>query len=186
MSASLVNSYSKALVELAAEQKNLSTTAEAAQALLEVFQIPEFSLTLAHPKFPPAEKKTLIVRLLPADAPTELLNLIKLVIDRGRERYLPSIMERTLDLILEAQGKEIIEIVSARKLSEIELDRITKRLSCLWKISLHVKYRENPNLQAGIVLRRGDQLFDGTLRGRLAAMRELLIVESKTIGKEVI
>jgi F-type H+-transporting ATPase subunit delta len=184
MSVSLVNSYSKALVELATERNILPATAEAVGRLLEVFKIPELLRTLAHPKLPLAEKQALIAQLLPADTPIEFINLVKLLIDRRRERYLLLILEKTFDLIVEAQGNEIIEIVSARELSETELAGITKRLSKLWQVSLYAKYRENPNLRAGIVIRRGDQLFDGSLRGRLASMRELLITESKTIGKE--
>jgi F-type H+-transporting ATPase subunit delta len=184
MSVSLVNNYSKALVELAAEHNTLSETAEAAKTLLEVFEIREFLIALSHPKFPVAEKKALIARVLPAETPAIFSNFFKLIIDRRRERYLPLILEKTLDLILEAQGREIIEIISARKLSETELDAITSRLSKLWQVSLYAKYRENSNLQAGIVIRRGDQLFDGSLRGRLASMRGFLMTESKTIGKE--
>lgn len=171
----VVINFGQALVELAKEKQILNEIQTAAEELSSALKVPELVEFLNHPRVPAANKREVLLRFIPANAPQEFKNFINLVIDRNRQELLPAILEEVIKLALEANGFEVVELVSARALSEDEQSFIAKKLGDSWKKKISLKYRENPNLIGGIIVRRGDQLFDGSLAGQLKALKQFLI-----------
>jgi F-type H+-transporting ATPase subunit delta len=172
-----VLNFSQALVELAKEKRILNEIQQAAEELSSALKVRELVDFLNHPKIPVANKREVLLRFLPANAPQEFKNFINLIIDRNRQEWLPAILEEVIKRVLEANGFEVVELVSARGLSETEQTAIAKNLGDSWSTKVSLRYRENPNLVGGIIVRRGDQLFDGSLAGQLKALKQLLIEE---------
>ena len=174
-----IHSFSLAMVELAKERKIVPQVQTAAVELIEALKLPELSRFLAHPKTPVRLKQEVLQDLLPEDCPQELNNFIKLIIDRHREELLLPIMEALYDLTVESQGYEIIELISALPLVAAERNQMMQRLETAWKRKLFTKYRENPSLIGGVIIRRGDQLFDGSLKGQINTLKASLLEAAK-------
>ncbi len=72
--------------------------------------------------------------------------------------------ERTLD----------VEIESAVELSDAELDAFTDSLTKRYSQDISVTTRVDESLVAGAVIRAGDTVIDGSIRGKLAKLAETL------------
>lgn len=174
--------FSEALVSLANELGILDGIQMAAGELLNALKVPELIKFLNHPKIPVAGKRDILKKLIPSQCPQEFDNFLNLIIDRHREGFLIPILEAVCERSLEVKGFIIVELISALTLEESEQDAIKKSLEKSLQTRVALKYRVNPNLIGGIIIRYGDQLTDGSLSGQLKALRQWLIEEVSIPG----
>lgn len=181
MTSTAVHNYAKALVELMKERGLLDQTRKTAETLRDYFKERELTLLLMHPKVPPEEKKVLLQKIAPPAMPQEFLNFLNLIVDRGRSGLLTKIMEAVVQLTITEQGYEKVTLVSAQPLTEEEQRLLRNKLEALWQVKIYLEYRVNPNLLGGIIIQRGDKLYDGSLAGQLFKIKQMLM-DSETIG----
>jgi F-type H+-transporting ATPase subunit delta len=179
MRSQAASNFSFAMVELAKERNLLEAVRNASESILPGLRLPELADFLKHPKVPGVQKKELLIKLAPSDTPREFLNFLELIIDRKREEFLIPILEGVVDLTLQAWGFEIAEIISAVPLSDAERNQITDNLEKAWDKKLFIRYREKPALIGGIIIRRGDQIIDGSLTGQIHSLRQVLLEETE-------
>lgn len=170
--------YAKALIELGCEKDIVTSIRNTAETLLPNLKIPEIVLFLNHPSVNKNDKKELVQHFLPEDTAREFINFLHLVIDRNLEKKLVSLIENVIDLAIQAEGFEIVTLISARLLSEEEQNILVYDLESRWSTKLFLKYRNNPNLLGGLIIQRGDKLYDGSLSGQLKKLQEILISET--------
>ncbi len=70
-----------------------------------------------------------------------------------------------------------VEVTSANSLSEADLAKLKKALSSFLDKEVSLELRVDPSLIGGAIVRFGDHLIDGSLRGQLAKLRERFIRE---------
>jgi len=169
--------YSQALVELAKEQGNLDQILAEAEKLLPLVKMKEMEHFLKHPKVPIQNKREILLKIIPVEAPKMLANFLSLIVDRRRANFLPMIIESLVDLARQAKGYALVELISAQPLNETEQEGVRLRLEQTWQTKVFVKYRENPGLIGGIIIRRGDELIDGSLSGQIKALKHFLLQE---------
>lgn len=174
MTTPVAHNYAKALVELMKVEDRLDITRETAETLNDFFKNPEFILFLKHPKVPQDEKKALLQKLVPPGIPQEFSNFLNLLVDRARQNLLPEIMERIIQLARVEQGYEIVTLVVAKPMTDDEQKAILDKLGDLWQVKIYPIFRINPNLLGGIIIQRGDTLYDGSLVGQLEKIRSVL------------
>lgn len=175
MTSAVVRNYARALVELMKEGNRLDFTGKLAEILIGYLKDRELMLFFKHPKVPLQEKKALFLKLLPSDTPQEIVNFINLIFDRGRHNLLLQIFEAIRRLCILEQGYEMVTIISAKPLTDDERGQIIKELESLWEISIYPEFRVNPNILGGIIIRRGDKLYDGSLMRRLTEIKDTFI-----------
>ena len=170
-----IPSYAQALVELMERQNLLDITSATAQTLTGFFKDRELTLFIKHTLVPPQEKKALLQKMVPPGTPREFINFLNLVVDRGWGRVLPEILETVVRLTILKQGYEIVTLISAQPLTEEEKRMIQDELEAVWQVEIYPEFRVNPNLLGGIVIQRGDKLYDGSLQGQLDKIKKVLI-----------
>lgn len=69
------------------------------------------------------------------------------------------------------------EVTSIRELTPEEKSNMEARAAGLAGMSVRLVYRQDPSLLGGVVLRIGDTVYDGSVRGRLEELREKLLAE---------
>lgn len=177
----IVNNYAQALIRLAEEKGLTKTVRNLSENFLKKLNIKEVILFLNHPSIKPGDKKGLLLKLLPEDTIQEFKNFLCVVIDRHQEKHLPKILEKVVDLAIQAEGFEIITLISAQVLPENEQKKILQNLEERWSTKIYLRYRENPSLLGGLVIQRGDKLYDGSLAGQLKQLREMMISETPSL-----
>ena len=106
---------------------------------------------------------------------TPVLNLIQLMLRRGRIDQLPRVAAEFRRLDDARQGITHATAVSAADLTAEEIKQLTERLEqeTGGRVALDVKV--DPSLLGGLIVRVGDRLMDGSVRGRLERLRNQLI-----------
>ena len=130
---------------------------------------------LANPAIPIERRATVLDELLGDRVSEQAANLIRLLLRRGRIEDLPRVAAQYRRLDDERQGITHATATSAAELTQDEIRELTARLeqSTGGRIALDVEV--DPSLLGGLVVRVGDRLIDGSVRGRLERLRNQLI-----------
>lgn len=111
---------------------------------------------------------------LPKGSPVELVNVLKLMAERGDLDMVKDVAA-ALGQVLTGRGEVVkAEVVSASDLSESEQEQLRKSLAEQYGEDLSFSFRVDPSLLGGLRVRVGDRLIDTSVASRLAAMRESL------------
>ncbi|NNF28614.1 MAG: ATP synthase F1 subunit delta [Gemmatimonadetes bacterium] len=172
----VARSYAETLFELARRQGAVADFEaginSVAQLISENPQVREFVET---PRISSEAKKQVLGESLDGRVPKILVNFVKVVIDKRRQRLLRSIASEFQGLVDDHAGRTHVDVTVARSLSQPELDEIAAGLSkALGKTVIpHLYVR--PDILGGIVVRTGDSIFDGSIRRQIENMRKTLL-----------
>ncbi len=101
-------------------------------------------------------------------------NLIRVMAENGRLKVLPDVLEQFIQLRAALEATIEVEVTSASTLSDTQLSKINaameKRLSR--KVKLNCKI--DKSVMAGVIIRAGDMVIDGSVRGRLDRLADVL------------
>jgi len=105
----------------------------------------------------------------------QVLNLIGLMLRRGRIEELPRLAAEFRRLDDERQGITHATATSASSLTVDEVRALTQRLEGYTGGRVELDIRVDPSLLGGLVVRVGDRLIDGSVRSRLERLRNQLV-----------
>jgi F-type H+-transporting ATPase subunit delta len=108
------------------------------------------------------------------DAPTELVNTLKLMQQQGDLELLPDVSAALGNVIAGRSAPIKAEITSAIALGDSEREQIQRSLTEQYGEGLLFSFRVDPALLGGLRVRVGDRLIDTSIASRLAALRESL------------
>jgi F-type H+-transporting ATPase subunit delta len=105
----------------------------------------------------------------------KMLNLIGLLLRRGRIEELPRLAAEFRRLDDERQGITHATATSASPLTADEVRALTQRLEQYTGGRIQLDVEVDPSLLGGLVVRVGDRLIDGSVRSRLERLRNQLV-----------
>ena len=104
-----------------------------------------------------------------------VLNMIGLMLRRGRIEQLPRVAAEFRRLDNARQGITLATATSAAPLNPDEVRALTARMEQLTGGRVELDLKIDPSLLGGLVVRIGDRLIDGSVRGRLERLRNQLV-----------
>jgi F-type H+-transporting ATPase subunit delta len=104
-----------------------------------------------------------------------VLNMLKLLVQRGRIEDLPRIAAEFRRLDNLRLGISPARVVSAAPLEPAEVNALTARLEEMTGGRIELEQEVDPSLLGGLTVRVGDRLIDGSVRGRLERLRNQLV-----------
>jgi F-type H+-transporting ATPase subunit delta len=126
------------------------------------------------PKIPRARFLELFLGVLGDRATPELANFVRVLQANGRLVLLPEITMQFDELRAEAEGTVVAEVVSAFDVSADEQNRIKTALAKRLNRRVTLTTRVDRALIGGVVIRAGDMVIDGSVRGRLQTLANVL------------
>ncbi len=126
-------------------------------------------------RVPAAERKTLqeeVARAL--GLPREAAALVEVLATRRALRVLRAVATRASSLAEALVDVARVEVRTAGALPEDVAGRIRAAMERVLGRPVRVEVTEDPGLLAGVIVRSGDRIWDGSLRGRVARAREAL------------
>jgi len=135
--------------------------------------IPDFARFLAHPLIGRERKISLVEEGFP-ELSEYMRNMIRLLVQNGRESYLDMIYDRFLAVWAEAEGITRVRVIAAAPLSPEERSRLKKRLEEAFRGPVRIDEGRDERMIAGVRLEVEGKVIDGTLRARLDALRSSL------------
>jgi F-type H+-transporting ATPase subunit delta len=130
---------------------------------------------MANPAIPVEQRATTLDEMVGDRLSKPVMNLVQLMLRRGRIEDLPRVATEFQRLDDDRQGITHATATSATALTQDEVRALTARLeqSTGGRIALDVQV--DPSLLGGLVVRVGDRMIDGSVRGRLERLRNQLI-----------
>jgi F-type H+-transporting ATPase subunit delta len=171
----LARRYATAIFNLAKQSDAIEAVGRdletAATAIYATDDVRRFYLS---PVFGRTKKEDVLLSVFEGKVGEIALHSLLLLVRKRRESLLQTIVVEYRKLVLSEEGKERLEIVSARELAPNELNSIVVRLSRSYGKSFDVSHRTDPSLLGGVRISMGDRSIDGSLAGRIDELaREL-------------
>jgi F-type H+-transporting ATPase subunit delta len=114
-----------------------------------------------------ADRQRLVSQLLEGKVSKSTMASISLLLGANQIKNLDVIVESVLELAAEEIERMPVEIVVAEPISDEQLARLVSALSKILKKKLTPHVSVDPSILGGVRARVGDEVFDGSVRGRL-------------------
>ncbi len=129
---------------------------------------------LLDPQLPAEHRSRMIAELLGDKASPHTIGLIGFIVQQGRAREIPQIADAVVELAAREHAHAVAEVRSAVPLGEQERSRLREAIARATGKQVDVKVLVDPSIVGGLLVRVGDQVFDGTVRRRLQMAKEHL------------
>jgi F-type H+-transporting ATPase subunit delta len=163
--------YAKAIFEIALERQEL----EKWQSDLEIIAIPAQDKTvsgfLESPSVHSGDKIKVMTAALQGISPVAL-NLVRLLVVKGRFSLSPEILLHYKQLLDEYRGIERAEVITAIPLSDDDKQKLETRLGAMINKKVIISPEVDESLLGGIVARMGGKLLDGSVRSKLENLKK--------------
>ena len=163
--------YAQAVFEIALEAGELERWQSDLQKIVQMVSGEDFLAVLESPKVHFSEKSRLLSGQMKGLNPL-LLNLLLLLISRGRLGMIGEIADEYQRLWNSHCGIEIAEVTTAVPLAKEDEEKLARHLGRIVGKKVEIKADINPSVIGGFVARIGDRLLDGSIRSKLAALKK--------------
>lgn len=164
----LIAGYAEALFAVAKAEDALPAVENELWAFGKALeQNTELRQALTDASLPIENKKAVVQDLIGDRANPVTVSLLGFVIDAGRAREVPEIVQMLASMAAAARQHGLAEVRSAVDLNEDQRGRLSEALSRATGRSIEVKVVVDPTVVGGLVARVGDEVFDGSLATRL-------------------
>ena len=128
-----------------------------------------------NPSIPVEQKRGILDALVERAGIVKIIrNFVAVLIDHHRIRNLPQIA-RQFEMELNARmGYADAEVTSVYELGDDDRQAIEHQIEGVIGKKVRARYQTNGNLLGGALIRVGSTVYDGSLRGQLARIREQL------------
>jgi F-type H+-transporting ATPase subunit delta len=165
--------YAEAVFGLAAQDSSYDAWAADLDRLGALLDVPIVSKALMSPAVPAREKVNVIAAEAPGLRP-QTNNLISLLLHRERLELLPDIARAFHERLNRMRGIAVAEVTTAVPLDDSSRAQLAARLTRYVGQQIEMETAVDPAIMGGVVVRVGDLLLDGSVRGRLEALRRRL------------
>jgi F-type H+-transporting ATPase subunit delta len=177
--AGVARRYARALLDVVLQQGDPEALrGEMRQAVATLAGHQELRAALEHPAQSSEAKKKLVGAVWGVSTSPVMARLMGLLAERGRIALLPAIEESFGALWNAHRGVVAAEAVSAVALDEAQTRGVAEALRRATGKDVELQTRADAALLGGLLVRMAGRTYDGTVRGRLRALRERLVGEA--------
>jgi len=163
----LARPYARAAFDYAARADTLGTWGQALSQLAAVSRDAKVAAVLRDPAKTADARAAAIASLLDSDAPAGFTNFLHVMADNGRLSLLSEISQQFAELKAAREATVDVEVTSALDVSETEVEQLANAMAKRLDRSVSITTKTDPSLLGGAVIRAGDLVIDGSVRGRL-------------------
>lgn len=167
--------YAAALFEIAVEGNTLAEWSGVLTLLSEITQSPVVNKILQNPSIPNEQLSGIVIALCKDRADAKIRNFVHLLAQNGRLCALPIIAD--LFERLRAQKEHTVEVLltSAVPLDEDYKASLKATLSKKLERDANLQCEVDESLLGGLLIRTGDTVIDGSVKGELHRLQEALM-----------
>ncbi|ACO81294.1 F1 sector of membrane-bound ATP synthase, delta subunit [Azotobacter vinelandii CA] len=170
----LARPYAKAAFEYASAANGSDAWSGMLGLAAAVVEAPEVAELLRNPRLTRESKVEAVLRLFADDVDEAFRNFIANLGEHDRLFVLPTVREQFEAYKAEAEKTIDVELETAYELSAEQLETLAAALSKRLDRSVNPRQVVNPALIGGLVIRAGDLVVDGSVRGKLSQLAESL------------
>ena len=167
--------YAEAAFEIATRDSSVERWRSELDAAAEALGDERVTRMLSNPAVALEKREAMVEEALSKAVSREVVNLVLLMLKRGRIEQLAQVAAEFRRLDNQRKGITEASATSAAELTPDELEALTHHLEKLTGGRVELDVAVDPSLLGGLVVRVGDRLIDGSVRGRLERLRNQLV-----------
>lgn len=170
----LARPYAKAAFELARDGGRFKAWGETLDALSAAVKSPQLAGFIGHPALLKSDLADVLGQSIGKQLGAEGSALVKLLVENNRLKAAPFIAEQFEALRAEAESRVDVEITSAVAVSPAQQEKLADAVGKRLEREVVVTWKTDESLVAGAVIRAGDLVIDGSVKGELEKLRTAL------------
>lgn len=172
----IASRYARAIFELAKEEGALEKLEADMAALDELLRTSaEFNTLIRSPLVTSADAIRAIEALAPRLGLGDIVTrTLLLMASKGRLFVLPALLAEVRRLLAEARGEVTAEVRTAKALTKTQSEKLQKVLAKVTGKNVKLDVAVDEDLIGGLVVKVGSKMVDGSIRSKLAALRNAM------------
>lgn len=173
---SVARRYAAAFFESARKSESVQDAqADMMTVAQTLINSPKLVASLRQPLVTEASKKNALRQALGNNVRPHTLNFLSLLVDKRRINLLSEITREFTQLVRISNNIALAEAVTAIPLSESETEELRQSLETRTGKKIELKTSVDNSIMGGVLIRIGDTIYDGSVRGKLERLREQLL-----------
>lgn len=174
--------YAKSLIDLSIDRNELDAVKSDIESFSKLLNNRDLYLMLQSPVIKGSKKLQVFKALFEDKMNQTLFAFFKIIIQKGREMYLPEIIEEFLNQYKVYNKITSVNIITAAPLSESALSEIKSKLlsSQITMDKVDITTSVNSDIIGGFILQTGDKLYDASIQHQLDQLKKEFIL-GKTV-----
>ena len=172
----IARNYAETLLALARKAQDTkgwgTMITDVASAMERDAQLRQF---LSSPKVDAPQRNAILGRAFQDRMPRLFVRFLQALVTNRRQMLIPEIATEYWNLLDEAEGRVHAEVTLARQPSDAERDALAAQIGKAIGKSVVPHVVVNPAILGGVVVKIGDRVMDGSVRRRLATLRNRMI-----------
>ncbi|HHQ69055.1 MAG TPA: F0F1 ATP synthase subunit delta [Halothiobacillaceae bacterium] len=160
-------SYAKAVYELCDSAGQTKTWSETLNNLAQVAEHAEMSAFLGDDSRPKEARANGFLKVVGDSLEGQALNLVKLLGEKDRLSLLPEIAKQFDELVANVEKRIVAYVTSAQPLTSEQSNQIKSALGKRLDRTVEIEATVDESLIGGAIIRAGDLVIDGSMRGEL-------------------
>ena len=168
--------YGYALYLAAKEMDKIQLIRKEAKEVQSILEAePDFVEFINTPVIPAKDKKAVIDEVFRHKISDELVNLLFVLVDKGRTRHITKIFKSYESKINEVEGFAVGKILSVIPLTNEQLKKFEEETARLLQERIKLENVVDPRLLGGIKIFINGKVIDASLRSRLNSLTSTII-----------
>ncbi len=170
-------SYSRALYELASEEKNLDEVEKETKSLLNLFSsAQEFNTLIKDPTLK-QQDQVKVINLITEKYNIQIVlrKFLNFLIIKRRFFFVEKILITFLKMCSKNRGEISASLIVAKKLNDDELESIKKDLSIKFGSNINLNYRHDPELIGGLIMQVESTMIDTSIKNKLQQIENKMV-----------
>jgi F-type H+-transporting ATPase subunit delta len=172
--ATIARPYAEAVFEHAKQGSQLAQWSDTLKLAATVARDDRMKTMLSSPRVSHDQKLDLLLSTAGSGMAETGKNFLRLLLRNGRAELLPEISTQYEELKERDEGVVEASVRSAFPLTDDQLNALVAKLESRFKRKVIAHATVSPELIGGAVIRVGDEVLDGSVRGKLEAMATAL------------
>ena len=172
----LARPYACAAFEVANQAGTLQLWADQLNQLAVISGKPKVAVMIASTNTLASEQAISLSILLGVDAASAMANFLQLLAENKRLSLLPSVAELFAELKASQEKSVDVTINTAFELDDEMTSKLASALKSKLQRDVQVSTAVDRSLIGGVVVRAGDIVIDGSVKGRLAKLAEAVSI----------
>src|SRR5690625_1996848 len=180
MSEAVAKRYAEALFQLGNEKDVIDQLVEELRAVREIFiEHEQLDIFLKNPRVSIEQKKQFLEEIFQS-IHRDIVNTLKLLVERERTEITPSIIDHFFQMVNDAKGIIEAKVFSVRKLTDAEKSSLSKNFANRFNMNT-VKLQNiiDPSLIGGLKIQVGNTVYDGSVSRKLKRIEQNIVAANK-------
>ncbi|EGW23303.1 F0F1 ATP synthase subunit delta [Methylobacter tundripaludum] len=172
--ATLARPYAAAVFKRSKETGTTEQWSKSLAFISAVLNDKEISVVVDNPKVSSERLSALMLDICQGQVDEEGANFLKLLVQNNRLTLAPTIAELFEAYKAESEGYVDVEVATAYAFTKEEKQRFTSTLEKTLSKKVHMNVTVDKSLIGGVLVRAGDRVIDGSIKGQLQQLAKRL------------